>query len=128
MKLINSGGNPIRVGNTIVRFGVPTTVSKEELDAFLKFDSGKSLFGQFLKIEKPFVESKEPEPDSGDDKADKKVDKEPSKPFLFDPKKHKVSHRGAGKWFVMEGDEKIKGPLTPEQKITYQIMESNDDS
>ena len=122
MKLINSYSNPIRVGSVVCVPGKESEVSQKDIDEFKKSKIGKSLYGLFLK-------PKDDKPD--DDKTDKtdktKGKSKPSTPFLFDPKKHKVSHRGGGKWYIMEGDEKIKGPLTPEEKIIFQGMESTND-
>ena len=120
MKLKNSCSNPIRVGSIVCIPDVESEVSQKDIDEFKKSKIGKSLYGLFLK-------PKDDKPDKPDKPKGKPETSKPSKPFLFDPKKHKVSHRGGGKWFIMEGDEKIKGPLTPEEKIIFQGMEPNDD-
>lgn len=46
-----------------------------------------------------------------------------SKGFAFDPAIHSVEHRGAGKYFVMdESDNKVYGPLTEDEKVTFMKM------
>jgi len=42
------------------------------------------------------------------------------KNFVFDPAIHSVEHRGAGKWYVMKNEEKIKGPLSEDDKNTFE--------
>ncbi len=45
---------------------------------------------------------------------------EGDKDFVFDPAIHSIAHRGAGKWYVMENEEKIKGPLSEDDKNTFE--------
>ncbi len=51
-----------------------------------------------------------------------KKEKEDNKEFVFDPEIHIIEHRGAGKWYVMKGGEKIKGPLSEEEKEIFEGM------
>ena len=44
--------------------------------------------------------------------------------FVFDPEAHIIEHRGAGKYFVMNAkDEKLYGPLTNEEKTTFEDIQ-----
>lgn len=42
--------------------------------------------------------------------------------FSFDPEKHHIEHRGAGKWFVMDLEEKVYGPLSEEDRAKFENM------
>jgi len=42
------------------------------------------------------------------------------KKFSLDPEKHHIEHRGAGKWFVMNQEEKVYGPLTDAEKTDFE--------
>jgi len=44
--------------------------------------------------------------------------------FVFDPENHTVEHRGAGKYFVMDlEDKKLYGPLTEDEKTEFEAMQ-----
>lgn len=47
---------------------------------------------------------------------------EESKDFVFDPAIHSVEHRGGGKWYVMENENKIKGPLSEDDRKTFESL------
>lgn len=50
-----------------------------------------------------------------------------SKEFVFDPENHTVEHRGAGKYFVMDlEDKKLYGPLTDDEKTKFEAMQKAD--
>lgn len=40
--------------------------------------------------------------------------------FDLDPERHHIEHRGAGKWFVMDQEEKVYGPLTDQEKVDFE--------
>lgn len=42
--------------------------------------------------------------------------------FVLDPEKHHIEHRGAGKWFVMDQEEKVHGPLSEGDRAKYEEM------
>ncbi|MCK5133220.1 MAG: hypothetical protein KAR40_13845 [Candidatus Sabulitectum sp.] len=42
--------------------------------------------------------------------------------FVLDPEKHHIEHRGAGKWFVMDQEEKVHGPLSADDRKKYEEM------
>jgi len=42
------------------------------------------------------------------------------KDFILDPENHHIEHRGAGKWFVMDQEEKVYGPLTDAEKADFE--------
>lgn len=116
MKYLSSCKNPIRVGSVVIRPGIPTEISKKEIDGFCKSRIGQSLFDMFLK-----GESKDIGEDlQADDKEELVINNDES--FSFNPFRHKIVHRGGGSWFVMEGNSKRYGPLTPEEKITFEAL------
>lgn len=44
--------------------------------------------------------------------------------FIFNPEEHIIEHRGAGKYFIMDTDDKkLYGPLTDEEKATFEEMQ-----
>ena len=122
--------NPIRVGRTICRPGIETPVTREELEAFKSCNMGLQLYDLFFKVEE------EPEIKASFEIVDEAIDvgadelREPESDDIlpswkFKPGLHKVKHRGGGQWFVMLGNEKIKGPLSPEDRIKYQAIEND---
>lgn len=42
--------------------------------------------------------------------------------FVFDPDKHALEHRGRGKYYVMDGEIKIYGPVTVEEKAKFEAL------
>ena len=116
--------NPIRVGGTVCRPGIETSVTRKELDAFLESNIGKELHSLFFKIEEESEVKTAFEMVEEDVELEPETEKEPEG-WKFDPYMHTVKHRGGGKWYVMEGDEKIEGPLSPEDRIKYQAMEND---
>lgn len=47
---------------------------------------------------------------------------EENKDFVFDPAIHSVEHRGGGNWYVMENENKVKGPLSEDDKKTFESL------
>ena len=49
---------------------------------------------------------------------------EPEKPFEFDPENHIITHRGGGKYFVMDLEDKkvLDRPLTEEERTKFESM------
>lgn len=120
--------NPIRVGKTVCRPGIETPVTKAEFDAFVSSNIGLELNSLFFKVED------DPEIKAGFEIVDEAIDvgadelrepEEVTEIWEFDPEIHTVKHRGGGKWYVMEGDEKVEGPLSPEDRIKYQAIEND---
>lgn len=76
----------------------------------LEFKKGVELLEKLLEEkEKEIISLKE---------ENKKAEED--KDFVFDPAIHSVEHRGAGKWYVMKNEEKIKGPLSEDDKNTFE--------
>ena len=66
------------------------------------------------KAKKDKTEEIDPEDLKTDDQSDG---------FVFDPEKHTIEHRVAGKFFVMdENDDKVYGPLTEDEKAEFSAM------
>lgn len=84
------------------------------------------LEAENLELNKKLIESH-----SGDDsnlKSDVELKKELNdEPFVFDPEKHSVEHRGGGSYFVVdEKNEKVRGPLSEDEKEKYKAMQTED--
>lgn len=76
---------------------------------------GKSILEDQIKVLK--------KGDSGSG-ATEKNDVIPNKPFVFDPEAHTIEHRGAGKFWVMDSeDKKLYGPLTEDEKQQFEEMQ-----
>lgn len=60
---------------------------------------------------------------SGDGEGAEKTDDKPDDgEFVFDPEKHHIEHRGAGKWWVMDQEEKVHGPLSAEDRAKFEEL------
>lgn len=56
--------------------------------------------------------------------TDDDKDTDDSKEFVFDPENHLIAHRGGGKYFVMDlEDKKLHGPLTEDEKTEFEAMQ-----
>lgn len=42
--------------------------------------------------------------------------------FVFDPAIHSVEHRGGGKYYVIENENKVKGPLSEDDRKTFESL------
>ena len=122
--------NPIRVGRTICRPGIETSVTKADLDGFKSCNMGLQLYDLFFKVEEEpemataFKMVEEDEPETEAVESEPETEEEPED-WKFNPAIHKIKHRGGGKWYVMIGSEKIEGPLSPEDRMKYQAMEND---
>jgi regulator of replication initiation timing len=61
-------------------------------------------------------ESEESDTSENSEPNDNMVDPD----FKFDPEIHHIEHRGGGNWFVMNQEEKVYGPITDEEKQTFE--------
>lgn len=111
MLKIKNTGCPVYIGKTLCGRDTTTQVPASIADDFFKTVAGAYRLDKDL-----FVISDEPtlQPLA--------VDQVVEVSFVFDPEKHHIEHRGAGKWFVMEGDKKIYGPLTTEEREAYEYV------
>ena len=54
--------------------------------------------------------------------GDEVEDSDEPEAFVFDPEKHLIEHRGGGKWYVMDGKDKVHGPISKKQKVELESM------
>lgn len=98
-----------------------TPVLEKEIRAKLEKEFGKKIKSFEATISEPKKKLEKVDDLVSDDKdAD-------SEEFVFDPENHTVEHRGAGKYFVMDlEDKKLYGPLTDDEKTKFEAMQKAD--
>jgi hypothetical protein len=61
-------------------------------------------------------------PETSKGKPVESVEESAKADFVFNPEIHSIEHRGAGQWFVMEGEKKVYGALTPEERTKFDTL------